>query len=52
MNPDTTLAICLLGPPALYGVIAAWEEYRQWAWERASRPRPVAPEDRPEWGEL
>lgn len=58
MNPETTLAIILLGPPAIFGMAVAfewWLEDRRAI--RGSRKRhpsarnSVPVEDRPDWGQ-
>jgi hypothetical protein len=60
----TILAICFLGPPAVYGLACILEDLA-WDWQRARRrrhgqeaarrrhpSRPViGPEDMPDWGQ-
>lgn len=54
MSADAVLAVVILGPPALFGVFIAAEE---WTWhfqaKRARRRHPshrdIPVEDRPEW---
>lgn len=54
MSADAVLAVVILGPPALFGVFIAAEE---WTWhfqaKRARRRHPsaVPAEDRPDWGQ-
>jgi hypothetical protein len=63
MSADTTLAVVVLGPPAMFGVVVAAESWTHWAQSRrrahtlqqASRDRhpsaPRGPEDDPRWGQ-
>jgi hypothetical protein len=62
MSPDTTLAVVVLGPPAVVGIAYTAEWWTNWAQSRrrahtlqqAARDRhpsrPVGPEDDPNWG--
>jgi hypothetical protein len=66
VSPDAVLAVVVLGPPALFGVLIAFEEWRDAVrarrnpgradllaeYARRRHPaRPLAPEDRPDWGQ-
>jgi hypothetical protein len=65
VSPDTVLAIVVLGPPAAFGVLIAFEEWRdavrarrnpgradllaEYVRRRHPASRPRGPEDDPQW---